>query len=70
MTYHSYNLSAIKAELKASYVAYERVKDTYHLKVIKDGKHRYFLLEGTPDDVTPQKYKNLQNLLKETYGGL
>lgn len=68
--YHSHNLNVLKRSVGASYMAYERIKDTYHLKVIKDAKPRYFILEGSPDDVTPEKYEKLLNLLQQTYGSL
>lgn len=70
MDYHSYNLGVIKNKLKASYVAFQKSKNIYHLKVVKDGNPRYFILQGTPDDVTEQRYKELLELLEKTYGSL
>lgn len=63
MNYHSQYLSAIKRGVKASYVAYERVKDVYYLKVIKNKETKFFELDGTPEDVTPEKYEKLYQQL-------
>lgn len=65
--FHKGKLAKIKENIKASYVSYERYKDYYQLKVVKDKREDYFPLQGAPKDVTADKYKQLEKMLKEFY---
>lgn len=61
MNHHSNWLNIIKKRLGAKCVMYIRENNKYWLK-IDDEK---FSLNGTPQDVTPQRYKEL---LDDLYG--
>lgn len=67
MNYHSYFLNNIRKEIGASFVAFERNKDSYSLKVVKDGRTDLHPLTGSPDDVTPERYEEVSNQLKTLY---
>lgn len=62
--YHQDNLTDIRRKVGASFVAYEQYRNTYHLRVIKNKIPYYFKLEGTPNDVTPQKYQQLLKVIQ------
>ena len=64
---HNKQLDRVKKAVGASFVAYEKVGNTYFLKVIKDRNPNSFPLTGTPDDVTPARYNELIEGLKEFY---
>lgn len=68
MNQHSNWLNNIKKVLKASHVSYDRYKDIYHLKVIKNKETKYFPLTGNPTDVTNEKYMLLTQQLLDYYG--
>lgn len=57
--YHSANLTYIKKVLGATYVAYEQVGDVYNLVIRAQGRKVTLKLDGTPDNVTPQRYAEL-----------
>lgn len=61
--YHSKNLAFIKKVTGASFVGFENYRDTYRLRFIKGGKETQYKLFGTPDDITPEKYKELLDLI-------
>lgn len=57
--YHKIFLNHIRKQLGASFVAYERYRDNYRLKIVINKVPHYYDLDGTPDDVSPQSYNNL-----------
>lgn len=67
---HSYFLAAIRKDIGASFIAFEQQGNNFRLKVIKNSKPEYFPLHGTPNDVTPARYQELQTQLKEYYGAV
>lgn len=67
MDYHSYFLNSIRKEIGASFVAYERNKNKYQLKVTINGHTDLHPLTGTPNDVTPERYAELSKQLKSLY---
>jgi len=56
--FHTRHLNHIKKSLGASYVAWERNKDEYRLKVVVSGNPLYFVIGGTPNDVTAENYSD------------
>lgn len=67
LSYHKIFLSKLKSEIGASFCAYERNKDKYRLKVVVNKKADWYDLEGTPEDVSPKRYKELIDNLKDHY---
>lgn len=63
LNYHSQSLEYIKKITGASFVGFQRYKDMYHLKFIKDKKESFYKLTGTPNDITPEGYKKLLDLI-------
>lgn len=61
--YHKSELDKIKKFTNASYVSYERYKDQYRLKYVRNKITTYFKLDGTPSDVTPKRYNELLNTI-------
>lgn len=61
--YHSSNLAYIKRVTGASFVGFQSYKNDYHLRFVKNGKETLYHLTGTPNDVTPQRYKELLDLI-------
>lgn len=60
MDYHNLFLNNIKINVGASYIAYEKYKDKYQLRVlIPNFEPIVYDLDGTPNDVTPQRYDEL-----------
>lgn len=67
LSYHNIFLSKLKSEIGASFCGYERTKDKYRLKVTVNKITDWFDLEGTPEDVSPKRYKELIDNLKQHY---
>jgi len=65
--WHSAELEKVKKAVGASFVAYERVKDNYYLKIVRNKVLDLHPLTGTPDDVTSARYKELIATLKQHY---
>lgn len=61
--YHSKNLEYIKRVTGASFVGFQNYKDIYHLRFVKGGIESFYKLHGTPNDITPEKYKELLDLI-------
>lgn len=62
--FHKTWLGHIKKSLGASYVAYEKDKDTFFLNVRtknREGEQKEikYSIQGTPNDVTNEDYENL-----------
>ena len=62
---HNFWLKQIQKKTKASFVAWEKDKDVLRLKVVKDGKSNYFILDGSFDNVTPETYLSLMESIQE-----
>lgn len=67
LNYHNLILNAIKKSTKCSYIAYERYENDYRIKTVKNGVQKIFALTGTPYDVKPEFYLELENMIKEEY---
>ena len=65
--YYSDILDSIRKTTGCSYLAFERYKDTYSVRAVKNKKEIMFSLNGTPDDIKPEFYLELQNMILENY---
>lgn len=71
LNFHSIQLNRIKGLINATFIGYERTKDSYSLKVKKKGfETKWFPLHGTPEDVTMERYLELNKTLQDYYGTL
>ena len=61
--FHNKNLNYIKKITEASFVGFQSYQGIYHIRFIKDGVETFYRLEGTPDDITQEGYKNLLDLI-------
>lgn len=67
LNYHSLILNSIKKNTGCSYLAFERYKDLYVVRSIKNKDEETFRLNGTPSDVRPEFYLELENMIRERY---
>ena len=67
--YHNRHLNYIKKITEASFVGFQNYKDVYHIRFVKDGVETFYKLEGTPNDITDEGYKNLLDLIIFGEGG-
>ena len=65
LSFHSFYTNLIRLKTGASFVAWERYKETFKIKVIRDKKVFYFDIKGTPEDVTAENYLNLIQSIRE-----
>ena len=61
IVFHKKWLDHVRKSIGASYLAYEEYGGLYDLKAVINGKTIKVKLEGTPQDVTSESYKNLIN---------
>lgn len=64
---HSVILNSIKKNTGCSFLAFERYKDRYQVKAVKNKEDKYFILNGTPNDIKPEFYLELENMIKTEY---
>jgi hypothetical protein len=64
---HSVILNSIKKNTGCSFLAFERYKDRYQVRAVKNKKEKFFLLNGTPNDIKPDFYLELENMINAEY---
>lgn len=67
LSYHNIFLNSIKKNTGCSFIGFERYNDEFRVKTIKDGRKEWFQLSGSPSDIKPQYYQELENLIKLKY---
>lgn len=65
--FHSVFLEKIRKNVGASFLSYVRRGDNYFLRAIKDSKEHEFSLVGTPQDVSFERYNELNKELQEYF---
>jgi hypothetical protein len=70
LNYHSIFLEQIKKSCGASFVGFEREKDSYSIKVIKNKETSLFPMVGSPEFATPQGYNEVLKTITEYYATL
>jgi hypothetical protein len=68
LNYHNYFLNLIRKSSKAKFVSFVRYKNNYILEVRGDKFNETFSLEGTPNDVTPDRYMEVISYIQEKHG--
>lgn len=65
--YHTMWRERIKTEVGASNVCFIQNRKGHYLRVIRKGLEERFKLVGTPTDISPDKYQELFDSLKDYY---
>ncbi len=65
--FHTSWLEKIRKSVGASNMCYVTNSKGYFVRSIKDGKEQRFQLTGTPFDMTPERYQEFNNLVKQHY---
>jgi len=61
IAFHKMWLNHVKQSIGASYVAYEEYGGLFNLKAVIKGEEFKFKLNGTPQDVSAESYKEIIN---------
>ena len=61
--FHASNLEYIKKVTGASFVGFQNYNELYHLRFVKDGVETFYKLNGTPNDITREGYRDLLDLI-------
>lgn len=67
LNYHNIHLNNIKKNTGCSFIGFEKTDETFKIKTIKNGQKEWFLLNGSPSQITPEFYLELENLIKFKY---